>query len=412
MAMRRRADWTGFGLVTGLLLLAPPRATAQDAQLHGYLDLRVVASADESNWTQGGLGKLRWSGRQDGLQFGGAALQGIAQFTPELIGVAAVQYQTTDRPGLDVIEAYVRYRPVSLTPWRWSVTAGAFFPPVSLENDGIAWTSPYTLTPSAINSWIGEEIRARGAELRLEHRGEAWTWSLAGAAFLGNDPAGEQLAARGWSLSDLTYGLGASLREPDLAARNGPPPRRFQPFVETDHHVGGYAELRVESTAAGQWRLLAYDNRADPSSEREFEGQEIYSWRTRFQGLGWRRRAGEGVWLVQALRGDTEIRPSPFFRTRTDFWAGYVMWARELGAWRPALRLEAFGTTQLPETLARRNNEHGRALTAALNWYPREHLRVTGEVLALDSSRTERRRLGDDERQRELQVQMSLRWQF
>ena len=60
-----------------------------------------------------------------------------------------------------------RRRPVS-----WSVKAGAFFPTISLENDDLGWTSPYTLTPSAINSWIGEELRTIGSEAHaaLRHR--------------------------------------------------------------------------------------------------------------------------------------------------------------------------------------------------------------------------------------------------
>ena len=53
-----------------------------------------------------------------------------------------------------------------------SVKAGAFFPAISLENDDLGWTSPYTLTPSAINSWIGEELRTIGSEgiLRYDTR--------------------------------------------------------------------------------------------------------------------------------------------------------------------------------------------------------------------------------------------------
>ena len=114
---------------------------------------------------------------------------------------------------------------------------GAFFPPISLENDGIGWTSRWTLTPSAINSWVGEELRTIGAELRVEHRGDAGTFSAQAALFGRNDPAGELLAARGWSMGDLTSGLGAVLRNPCLRAvafarserpavrRDRPPPR-------------------------------------------------------------------------------------------------------------------------------------------------------------------------------------------
>ena len=52
---------------------------------------------------------------------------------------------------------------------------GAFFPTISLENDDLGWTSPYTLTPSAINSWIGDELRTIGSEaiLRCDTGGSA-----------------------------------------------------------------------------------------------------------------------------------------------------------------------------------------------------------------------------------------------
>src|ERR1700712_551924 len=50
----------------------------------------------------------------------------------------------------------------------WSVKAGAFFPTISLENDDLGWASPYTLTPSAINSWIGDELRTIGSEAAMK----------------------------------------------------------------------------------------------------------------------------------------------------------------------------------------------------------------------------------------------------
>ena len=385
---------------------------AQDYQLHGFLDVRAVSAGDELNWTHGGLGKLRWDGGDTSAKFGGAALQGTAQFAPEWFGLASIQYQTTDRSGASLIEGWLRYRPVSTSPWRWSLKAGVFFPPVSLENTGTAWTSPYTLTPSAINSWVGEELRSKGVEARLEHRGETLTVEGAFAVFVGNDPAGEEMAARGWSLSDRVYGIGDSLREPDLASFDGPPPRRFDPFVETDHRPGWYAQLRLDSPSFGQWNLMRYDNRANPSTSTDFEGQEIYSWHTRFWSLGAQKQVGETMLIAQGIRGDTMIVPSPFFRTRTNFWSAYLLATREFGEWQPALRVEAFGTRVHPEFGPFPSNEHGRALTAALNWRPRSWLRITGEVLAIDSSRTERGAEGRPARSSEVQTQLGFRFSF
>jgi hypothetical protein len=401
--------------LTGVLLLlaaAPACAKAQNLQWHGYLDYRLVAGSSAPNWTDGGLGKLRWDGHGVSARFGGAALLATAQLSPELLGVASTQFQTSDRRGIDLTEAWLRYRPVSITPWRWSLRGGLFFPAVSLENDGIGWTSPYTLTPSAINSWVGEELRSTGAEFRLERRGRAMSVEAAVTAFVGNDPAGEQLAARGWSLSDLVYGLGSSMREPDLAARDGPPPRRYDAFVETDHRVGWQGELTVRADNVSRLTLLHYDNRADPTTSTMFEGQRIFSWHTRFWSLGERTRIGDWVLIGQAIRGSTAIVPSPFFHTETGFWSAFAMVAREQGRWRPALRVEMFGTRQRPDSLAERANEHGRALTAALNWQPRSWLRVTAELIALDSSRTERRQLGLAESSFDLQAQLGARLVF
>ncbi len=387
-------------------------AFAQDYQLHGFADVRVVSAGGEPNWTKGGLGKLRWDGSRSGAQFGGAALQGTAQFASEWFGLASVQYQTTDRSGASLIEGWLRYRPVSTSPWRWSLKAGAFFPPVSLENTGIAWTSPYTLTPSAIDTWVGEELRSKGVEVRIEHRGDALSVESAFAVFVGNDPAGEQMAARGWSLSDRVYGLGDSLREPDLASFDGPPPRRFDPFVETDHRPGWYAQLRLDSPTFGQWNLMRYDNRANPSSATEFDGQEIYSWHTRFWSFGAQKQVGETTLIAQGMNGDTMIVPSPFFRTRTNFWSAYLLASREFGQWQPTLRVEAFGTHVHPGLGPFPSNEHGRALTAALNWRPRSWLRITGEVLAIDSSRPERGAEGRSARGSEVQTQLGFRFSF
>ena len=138
-------------------------AAAQDFSAHGYVDCRLIVRADERSWADGGLGKTRFGSGGTSATCVQAALVATAQFTPSLLALADIQYQTTDRNGVTALEAYLRYRPVSTTPLRWSVKVGEFFLPVSLENDAIAWTSPWTLTPSAINSWIGEEFRTIGA---------------------------------------------------------------------------------------------------------------------------------------------------------------------------------------------------------------------------------------------------------
>jgi hypothetical protein len=372
-----------------LLGLYVPAGLAQEFKLHAWLDGRLVAAPGETSWTRGGLGKTRFGGGGVDARFGGAGVVGTAQFTPALMALASVQWQDTDYATLDTIEAYLRYRPVSLSRWRWSVQAGAFLPPISLENDAIGWTSSWTLTPSAINSWVGEELRATGAEGRLEWRGDDASWELRSALFQRNDPAGNLLAVRGWSLSDLTYGLGSRPHEPDAVVRRngGQPPGRYDPFQNIGHRSGWYANLDWRTSAGGRLSLMRYDNRADPAAHSD---SGVFAWHTWFWSLGASADTGPIRWIAQAMDGATVIEPVDGLQFETRFRSAFLLAGWNRGAWRPALRIEHFSTRELAAAVGTGQGEHGNAVTAALNWRPRDWLRLSAEVLRIDSVRTQR----------------------
>jgi hypothetical protein len=389
------------------------RAQAVAPQWHGYAELRAGSAGGDRSWLDGGLGKGRFGDGSDGLK-PAAALAMAWQLAPAWLASAQVQYQDEQRRPFGVLDAWVRWRPVSTTPWRWSVKAGAFFPPVSLENDDIGWTSPWTLTPSAIDSWVGEELRATGAEFALEHRSGTATWRGFAAAFDHNDPAGDLLASRGWALGDMTSALNAELREPDAYATNAraPVPVVFKPFTEIDHRVGWYAGLSRDGADGSRLSLLRYDNRGDPTAWEMQGARKVYAWRTRFWSAGGRGRIGDVQWLAQAMEGSTAFEPRPGLLLDTKFSAAYLLAAWERGDWQPVLRIDAFRARQLPETLAAPLSEHGNALTAALNWRPRDGLRITGELLRVDSTRDQRALEGLSPRQVDLQVQAGMRVSF
>ena len=127
--MRRRST------IAWMLFCLPGVAIAQDFHWQGYIDGRLQSSSgDDNSWTDGGLGKTRFGADAgNAVQFGGAALAGTWQVTPSLLAVTDVQANAATSPKIGLLDAYVRYRPVSTTPWRWSVKLGAFFPPISLE---------------------------------------------------------------------------------------------------------------------------------------------------------------------------------------------------------------------------------------------------------------------------------------
>ncbi|HEY6942999.1 hypothetical protein, partial [Dokdonella sp.] len=98
--------------------------------------------------------------------------------------------------------------------------------------------------------------------------------------------------------------------------------------------------------------------------------------------------------------------------TYTDFRAAYLLAGWDRGAWRPALRIDAFSTDQLPRSIDGRVREHGSALTFALNWRPREWLRVTGEALHVRSWRNQRELEGLPAQRDDTQLQFGLRLVF
>ena len=402
----------GAAAIIGFAALAQS-AFAQDFSAHGYLDCRLIARADEISWADGALGKTRFGGGGVSAGCVQAAFVGTAQLTPALLALIDVQYQTTDHNSFSALEAYLRYRPVSTTPLRWSVKLGEFFPPISLENDAIGWTNPWTITPSAINSWVGEEIRAVGAEGRLEWRGDAQSIEGILAVVRSNDPAGELIAARGWALSDLTSGIGSLVREPDVyAANNGAPiPLRFNPFLENDGKVGWYAGADWHAQGRGRITILRYDNEADPSSHSNGVSP-VYSWRTEFWSFGAEADVGDIVLLGQAMTGSTDIVPSPFFSSSTDFRAAYLLAGWNRGQWRPALRIDYFSTDEFPSSPGDRVREHGNAVTLALNWRPRDWLRLTAEGLHVYSWRNQRLEEGIAPGQTDNQLQINARLMF
>jgi hypothetical protein len=230
---RRRSALAAFAacLVTSL-------ASAQDVKVHAYADARLVDAPDDPSFVNGGPGRTRYGSGDTQPRFGGAALVITSQFTPALFALADVQLQQTDHASPQLTEAYLRYRPVSLSAWRASLKGGLYFIPISLENDGIGWTSPWTITPSAINSWVGEELRGLGAEAREEWRGDSGTLGFGGGLFRHNDAAGNILVMRGWSLSDLVYGVGGRLREPSEDGGR----EQYAPFQSIGGRTGWYAD--------------------------------------------------------------------------------------------------------------------------------------------------------------------------
>jgi hypothetical protein len=378
-------------LLSALLLLASTSpALAADFHFDGYADFRLIVPSNQESWQDGGLGKLRYGAEDDKpqLRLAEAVGQAVVLITPELMGLAVARIEPEQRTFFDFLEAYLRYRPVSTNAWRWSVKAGAFFPPVSLENTEIGWTSPWTLTPSAINSWVGEELRTIGAEGILEWRSQARNLSFITSIYGWNDPAGILVADRGWALHDRVTGLIDRPRTPDVIAyaMHLPEPLYTYEVLEIDGRPGWYAAGSWEEVGLGKINLIYYNNEANPAAVR----RQI-AWRTDFWNLGVSTNIGNVTLLAQALTGETLIVPNAFFFSDTTFQSAYLLAGWTIGQdWRAAARVDLFSTSEERPFPAGNMSEHGNAVTLALNYLPFDWLRVTAEAIRVESWRPQR----------------------
>jgi hypothetical protein len=377
-----------------LLLAAPVPARAQEFSANGLVDLGFVAPSHPKTWIKGGFGKLdSGGGGATGPAFVGQALADLRlQVDPSLGLFTTVRAAPDQHAPLDVLEAYGRYQPISTRDWVWSIKFGAFFPPISLENESVGWTSPWTLTPSAINSWIGDELRTIGGETNLLWRYESGEAGLTGAVFGANDPAGALLADRGWVFDSRPMGLFGAPRVPDLlAAQSGlPTPLREQPFKEMDNAPGWYAGVSLRDNELGRLNALYYDNRADPGV---IAGTD-FGWRTKFTSLGLETSLGDVVVLSQAMFGNTTIEPFANFYSKTDFQSAYLLLGYYFGQFRVAGRVDVFATQLSNSRGISGQGEVGHSFTASGSWTPLRWLRLSTELMQVHSYRGQRAAAG------------------
>lgn len=405
---------------------SPAAAQAQDGgtwpdiQVKGLLDGRLALTGDTRSWFDRGFGKTRYGAGGDGtsrplVRFADAAAVVQAHLTWDLTAVADITASPEQRVALDATEAFVVYKPAPGGRFRFRAKAGVFFPPISLENTGLGWTSPYTISSSAINTWVGEELRIIGGEATAAWAGETGEFSVSGAVFGANDPAGSLLAWRGWAVHDREASLSDRLPLVSLPTFGPNGVARGQavavtPFVELDDRAGFYASAAWQGADGLRIQGLYYDNR---TNSRVFDGEQ-YGWRTRFGSLGVSDTFGEHLDVVmQAMAGNTKMAQFPTFTVvDNDFASVFALASWGWGNRRLAARVEYFEVKDHDMTADDPNGEHGRALTLGYVYRPADNQRVTLEALNIRSSRQIRARLGLPARADETQLQLSYRYFF
>lgn len=393
---RRRPGARLSLLVTATAVAGPARAPAAELRLEGLLHGRAAAVASQASWMERGFGKLTdgaLGAEEFEARFAAEAQLGLLltagdDLLVQAQGVARTQPDAAGGSHLGLVEGLVRWRPALSDSTRLRATAGLFFPPTSRENTGPLWSSPYTLTLSALNAWLAEEVRLAGAELGLVYETSRDDLLAAVTVFGASDSAGALLAWRGWSLGDRLSGVGEVLPLPALPtlAPGGAFGKQREdgtrPVDELDGRPGFQARARWSRPEVALLQASYLDNRGD---RRLHRGQ--YAWRTWLASVGGEAHLGARLTVVaEVARGNTGMGFASGPHVDMDFTAGYALasWAAE--RLRVSVRYDRFENRDRDGT-AEPNQEEGEALTVALLWEPAAHVRVGLEGLRLWNER-------------------------
>ena len=425
--MTRAQTITAVALAGALALLGATPVSAQvdllsRAVFSGQIDARLSVADGEKSWLDGGFGKtLYGSGGADSngdtvrLRLAAADLVWRPQLAWDVTGYVDALVQPGQEHGIDVSEAFALYKPLpNPNGFHYQARLGLMYPPVSLENDGPAWTPSRTITPSAINSWIGEEVKVLGAEATVARRWEDQEISASAGVFMGDDTSGTLLSWRGWAMHDVRSTAYGEFAIPQV-------PTAHKPFFSQDYDSKSVDEIdgRPGVYASAEWRTpwavtvntLYYDNAGDRTTI--VNGQ--WSWDTTFWNVGARWTPDDKTEvLAQAMTGRTVtgfVTPIGW-RVDATFEAAYLLLSRRLGADLVTGRVDSFAVHDHTFVALDNNNDRGWAVTADYRHPITDHLTALVEVLHVASDHPSRAYVAQARQQTQTTLQTALKLTF
>ncbi|WP_206367649.1 hypothetical protein [Sphingomonas piscis] len=383
-------------------------------------DARLVGASGERSWIDEGFGKLRSSGGAGGEfrikpELGSANIvwQPRAGFAWSATVVASIQGGERSEAGLS--EAFASFKPMRRDGLSFSARAGLMWPPISTEHGGADWHVTDTVTPSAINSWVAEELRPLAAEATIAADLNGHNLSATAAIMSANDTAGTLLAFRGWALHDRrTLAVNRQPLPPLPEELEYYQPQYTHPLLDVSpgfaRRPGYYARVAWQTPDNVRLELFRYDNRARP----EWVNEELeWGWRTRFQQVAAvARPLGELEIKGQAMVGRTQMGIEEQGRLWVDarFKAAFLLATHPLGKGKLAARIEKFHVRQNGSLLTQDAGEPGRAALLAYSHPLAAGLTGIAEALHVSSRRGQREEIGLAARQTQTQLQVSIRF--
>ncbi len=402
--------------------------TATAAQLTSWLDVRLKAEAgwyqqsEQADylapWYQGGVGQS--SGDTDELRSGPVLAALKLDTGSDWSAVLHLSHQQQAAAARGITEGWLQYQPLPWQGYRVKVRAGWFYPALSVENSDLGWSSPYSSSFSALNSWYAEELRARTVEFTVSRPGRSFGSDHSIQAILalyqGNDPLGSLLAWRGFASHNLQTRLGGrvdfaaypSLQRPPLQLQPG----WVEPFTEIDQRTGWYSGLHYQYLQQLELRFYHYDNNADPTA---FARQQ-YAWRNRFDQWAAQWQLNEDVQLLgQWARGRTEMGQQAVV---VDYQAGFLLLSYQSAQWQAAgrqlaLRYDRWRQWDRDLTPGDDNSGRGHGLTLSLQQSLSDSVSLLAEFSRLHTEQASRAQWqGWPVQQNFYQSQLSLIWRF
>jgi len=372
-------------------------ALGGELSVHGVAAGRGLEVESRSAWIDGGFGRLTEGEGRNAFEALGRAEAHLGldwaptpAFLLRLHGTARTEPDAAVGERAGLAEAFLQYRPELRPDLALRFRAGLQFPPTSRENVDPLWQSPYTLTLSAVNSWVGEELRPIGldAAVQLGEPGRS-RFELAGMAFGGADTAGALLAWRGWAMGTRLSVVGESLPLPRLptlepgGAFGEQRPFETKPIDEIDDRIGWQARGRWSKSGVGLLQAAWTDTRGDRALH---EGQ--YAWATHFASLGAEAQLGRVRLVAEALTGETGMGLATGAHVDLRIRAAYalVTWSSRGDTLRLTARYDRFRNDDR-DHVAEPNGESGWAWTVAGFCAPRRWLRIGLEYLDLHGER-------------------------
>jgi len=385
------------------------------------LDARLVVADGSTSFVNGGFGKTQFQGNSKGgyqaqLIPAEADLVWEPRFTGALSANVSWAWQRDHQNRFDLIEAFLNYLPKQTGPVGFSARAGLMWPEISLEHStGGAWSVVNTITPSAINTWVGEEVKVVGFEPTVHLSLGDQTFAFTGGAFGFNDTSGTLLAFRGWALDDLKATATAVFPLPPL---NGfiqqVQANETKSTINIDNRPGWYGRAAWSPPWPFGLSVFYYDNRGDPEA---FTPSLQWGWRTRFWNVGFNADLTPTTKLLaQAMTGSTimgfKVDGEPW--VHTFFESAYVLLTQQVGPVAITGRAETFSTRERGSEMPPDGGENGWALTVAARMNLTKDLTLLAEAMNVESDRGSRVTLGDLTSSFESQTvfQLSLRYRI